>query len=102
MIRRFEPRASGGGGGIRTPDLYSAIVALSQLSYAPATALSIRVGAAQRQRGVDKGAEKSGVACGPGAMDMLNCGTGTLGGRNSVGRVSASQAECRRFESDRP
>ena len=26
----------GGGGGIRTPDLYSAIVALSQLSYAPA------------------------------------------------------------------
>ncbi len=26
---------SGGGGGIRTPDLYSAIVALSQLSYAP-------------------------------------------------------------------
>ena len=29
--------ASGGDGGIRTPDLYSAIVALSQLSYAPAT-----------------------------------------------------------------
>ena len=28
-------RDSGGGGGIRTPDLYSAIVALSQLSYAP-------------------------------------------------------------------
>jgi hypothetical protein len=26
---------SGGGGGTRTPDLYSAIVALSQLSYAP-------------------------------------------------------------------
>ena len=26
----------GGGGGTRTPDLYSAIVALSQLSYAPA------------------------------------------------------------------
>jgi hypothetical protein len=28
---------SGGGGGIRTPDLYSAIVALSQLSYAPSS-----------------------------------------------------------------
>ena len=52
MIRRtFEPHVSGGGGGIRTPDLYSAIVALSQLSYAPATALSIRGGAGCRQRG---------------------------------------------------
>ena len=30
---------SGGGRGIRTPDLYSAIVALSQLSYAPASLL---------------------------------------------------------------
>src|SRR5690606_3574474 len=28
--------ALGGDGGIRTPDLYSAIVALSQLSYVPA------------------------------------------------------------------
>ena len=27
---------AGGGAGIRTPDLYSAIVALSQLSYTPA------------------------------------------------------------------
>ena len=27
--------SEGGGGGTRTPDLYSAIVALSQLSYAP-------------------------------------------------------------------
>ena len=30
----------GGGEGIRTPDLYSAIVALSQLSYTPADTLS--------------------------------------------------------------
>src|SRR5947209_16025935 len=29
-------KEGGGGEGIRTPDLYSAIVALSQLSYAPA------------------------------------------------------------------
>ncbi len=27
--------SNGGDGGIRTPDLYSAIVALSQLSYVP-------------------------------------------------------------------
>ena len=34
--RGFQRVFLGGGGGIRTPDLYSAIVALSQLSYAPA------------------------------------------------------------------
>ena len=31
--------AFGGDGGIRTPDLYSAIVALSQLSYVPVSGL---------------------------------------------------------------
>ena len=39
----------GGGEGIRTPDLYSAIVALSQLSYAPDIARlnrSLSIGAA--------------------------------------------------------
>jgi hypothetical protein len=43
----------GGGRGTRTPDLYSAIVALSQLSYAPTgDDESIKVGRDGRQRGL--------------------------------------------------
>src|SRR5262245_53145153 len=48
----FRPGSGPGGGGrgTRTPDLYSAIVALSQLSYAPWRLLaSIRRGARDRQ-----------------------------------------------------
>ena len=33
--RRFRAAGASGAEGIRTPDLYSAIVALSQLSYSP-------------------------------------------------------------------
>jgi hypothetical protein len=34
-LLRTKPKLAGGAEGIRTPDLYSAIVALSQLSYSP-------------------------------------------------------------------
>jgi hypothetical protein len=34
-LLRTKPKRAGGAEGIRTPDLYSAIVALSQLSYSP-------------------------------------------------------------------
>jgi hypothetical protein len=40
----------GGDGGIRTPDLYSAIVALSQLSYVPESDVIIAGRAQERQR----------------------------------------------------
>ena len=39
----------GGDGGIRTPDLYSAIVALSQLSYVPESVVIIAIPGLERQ-----------------------------------------------------
>ncbi len=41
---RFRAAGAGGAEGIRTPDLYSAIVALSQLSYSPGKEAKISLG----------------------------------------------------------
>ncbi len=86
---------SGGGGGTRTPDLYSAIVALSQLSYAPRSEPRSVYGVEGRVVKGDWG----------GAVDRRHAGAynrGASGGGNSVGRVPASQAGCRGFESRPP
>jgi hypothetical protein len=49
LKKRVMPGRGGGGRGTRTPDLYSAIVALSQLSYAPTETHTVSALCEQRE-----------------------------------------------------